>query len=59
MSSVALSGGVFANAFLTNRLMPLLAEDGFDVLTNREVPPGDGGVSLGQAAVAAALSAGE
>ncbi len=53
ISTVALSGGVFANAFLTERLVALLDNDGFEVLMNSEVPPGDGGISLGQAAVAA------
>jgi hydrogenase maturation protein HypF len=51
-SDVALSGGVFANAVLVERLLPLLREAGFRTLMNRHVPPGDGGVSLGQAAVA-------
>ena len=52
INAVALSGGVFANALLTERLTTLLNENGFEVLKNRNVPPGDGGVSLGQAAIA-------
>ena len=53
VSVVALSGGVFANAFLLGRLAPMLEERGFEVLRNVAVPAGDGGISLGQAAVAA------
>ncbi len=53
VSTVALSGGVFANAFLLERLVQLLDESGFEVLLNSQAPCGDGGVSLGQAAVAA------
>ncbi|HEX6920522.1 MAG TPA: carbamoyltransferase HypF [Actinomycetes bacterium] len=51
---VALSGGVFQNALLLDRLVTLLELRGFRVLTHSRVPPNDGGISLGQAAVAAA-----
>lgn len=51
---VALSGGVFQNRLLTGRLVQRLAESGFQTFLNRLVPPNDGGLSLGQAAVAAA-----
>ncbi|MHC4153240.1 MAG: Kae1-like domain-containing protein [Planctomycetota bacterium] len=40
---------------MTNRLIEALRRDGFSVLYNRVVPSNDGGVSLGQAAIAAAL----
>jgi hydrogenase maturation protein HypF len=55
--TVALSGGVFCNRYLTNRLNRLLNERGFRVLFNREVPSNDGGISLGQAAITAHLVA--
>ena len=54
LGTVAVSGGVFANAVLLQKLVRLLEKAGFEVLLNAEVPAGDGGVSLGQAAVAAA-----
>ena len=53
ISTVALSGGVFANAYLVETLVGLLEREGFEVLLNSLVPAGDGGVSLGQAAIAA------
>jgi hydrogenase maturation protein HypF len=49
---VALSGGVFQNRLLLERLDERLHAAGFQVFTNRRVPPNDGGISLGQAAVA-------
>jgi hydrogenase maturation protein HypF len=52
LETVALSGGCFQNKRLTRRCDELLARDGFEVLVHRTVPPNDGGVSLGQAAIA-------
>lgn len=53
LTTVALSGGVFQNARLLTLLVPALEASGMRVMTPHRVPPGDGGVSLGQAAVAA------
>jgi hydrogenase maturation protein HypF len=51
---VALSGGVFQNLLLLTRTVVLLEDQGFRVLVHSRVPPNDGGISLGQVAVAAA-----
>jgi hydrogenase maturation protein HypF len=50
---VALSGGVFQNRLLLRLVAAALGEADFDVLTHAKVPTNDGGVSLGQAVVAA------
>jgi hydrogenase maturation protein HypF len=55
LGTVALSGGVFQNALLLSRCLERLEHAGFTVLTHRQVPPNDGGISLGQLAVAGAL----
>ena len=51
--SVALSGGVWQNLTLIGRTLSLLRTDGFTVYLHRQVPTNDGGLSLGQAVVAA------
>jgi hydrogenase maturation protein HypF len=53
-NTVCMSGGVFQNRRLASVLLRRLARDGFEVSVNRLVPVNDGGVSYGQAAVAAA-----
>ncbi|MFC4121107.1 carbamoyltransferase HypF [Nonomuraea zeae] len=54
LSAVALSGSLFQNALLLERTGARLRAAGFRVLTHVRVPPNDGGISLGQAAIAAA-----
>jgi hydrogenase maturation protein HypF len=54
LNTVALSGGVFQNLLLVNHTVSRLEAVGFRVLTHVRVPPNDGGISFGQAAVAGA-----
>ncbi len=54
INTIALSGGVFQNCLLTEAVIADLKRADFIVLTHSLVPPNDGGLSLGQAAVAAA-----
>ena len=51
---VALTGGCFQNRLLTERAAERLERAGFEVLLHRQVPPNDGGISLGQVVIAAA-----
>lgn len=53
---IALSGGVFQNAALTEQLILRVEAKGLDVLRHARVPANDGGLSLGQAVIAAARS---
>lgn len=50
--TAALSGGVWQNLTLLQKTVPALEQAGFTVLLHRQVPPNDGGLSLGQAVVA-------
>ena len=55
LSIVCLSGGTFQNAYLLERVVPALRGHGFEVYLNTKVPTNDGGIALGQAAVANAI----
>ena len=52
ITSVVLSGGVFQNRLLVSLLTEKLDEQGFDYYVQQKVPANDGGISLGQAAIA-------
>lgn len=56
LERVVLSGGVFQNRLLSEMVYTYLFEAGFTVFLHRLVPPNDGGISLGQAAIAAQRS---
>ncbi len=56
LDTVALSGGVFQNARLSGMVARELRNAGLAVLVHQRVPPNDGGISIGQAGVAAAAS---
>jgi len=51
LNQTALSGGVFQNRLLLKKLRRRLVQRGFTVYINSQVPPNDGGISFGQAAV--------
>ena len=53
LNLVALSGGCFQNRLLLHLTVAALQDDGFRVVTHRRVPANDGGIALGQVAVAA------
>jgi hydrogenase maturation protein HypF len=58
LTTVVLTGGVFQNARLSGLVEAGLDGHGLEVLVHRGIPPNDGGISIGQAAIAAARSAG-
>ena len=51
ITTVALSGGVFQNELLFETMHQELQRSGYQVLTHRQVPSNDGGISLGQAII--------
>jgi hydrogenase maturation protein HypF len=53
LNQICLSGGTFNNRLVFEPLIGKLESEGFEVLTHSVVPAGDGGLSLGQAFVAA------
>ncbi|HZI26893.1 MAG TPA: carbamoyltransferase HypF [Gemmatimonadaceae bacterium] len=57
--TVALGGGCFQNARLLTSMRHALHHDGFEVLVPRQLGPNDGAISVGQAAIAAALLSGQ
>jgi len=56
LNRICLSGGTFQNMYLLERVVRRLRERGFQVFVNSKVPPNDGGISLGQAVIANAVS---
>lgn len=52
LNRVCLSGGAFQNMYLLTRSVATLRSCGFDVYLHSKVPPNDGGISLGQVAIA-------
>ena len=53
VDTIVLSGGVFQNELLLEDFKTLLTAESLRIWTNRAVPANDGGISLGQAAMAA------
>ena len=54
LKTVVLTGGVFQNVVLTDVVERALTDRGLEVLTHGAIPANDGGISIGQAAIAAA-----
>jgi hydrogenase maturation protein HypF len=52
INEVALSGGVWQNMTLLKKSVGLLRKDGFKIYLHHQVPTNDGGIALGQAAIA-------
>ena len=52
LQRVVLTGGVFQNAYQSERAAVLLEHAGFQVYTHQRLPPNDGGISAGQAFIA-------
>ena len=52
IDAVALTGGVFQNARLTEVVEQEILASGLRVLAHQAIPPNDGGISIGQAAIA-------
>jgi len=52
IKTIALSGGVFVNEFISTRIIDILSNEGFEVIRHKSVPPGDGCIALGQSIAA-------
>jgi hydrogenase maturation protein HypF len=52
INDVALSGGVFQNAYILSGLIKGLENDGFNVYTHSKIPTNDGGIAIGQIVIA-------
>ena len=59
LKRVVLSGGCFQNRYLAERAITRLREEGLLPYWHQRVPPNDGGIALGQVAVAAAMNENE
>ena len=57
LDTAVLSGGVFQNRLLLETIESGLTSQGLRVLVPELLPPNDGGISYGQAAIAAATTA--
>jgi len=53
LNKVVLSGGIFQNKYLLEKLENLLIENGFEMFSHKKVPTNDGGIALGQLVIAA------
>ena len=53
INKIVLSGGVFQNKYLLEKTENILTAENFEVFTHSKIPSNDGGISLGQLAVAA------
>lgn len=56
LERVVLSGGVFQNSIILSGLIKSLKKEGFKVFAHTKVPANDGGISLGQAVIASAIT---
>nr|MBU1327557.1 hypothetical protein [Candidatus Omnitrophota bacterium] len=54
IKKVCISGGVFQNKYLSERIKPILEKEGFNVYAHKSIPAHDGGIALGQAVLAGA-----
>ena len=56
LGQVALSGGVFQNLLVLDKVVTGLEKEGLKPLIHHQVPPNDGGIALGQALIAAKVA---